>query len=84
MKAGRTGIFESHPNSQTVRFAGKYICLSALARATGVTTSYLSLLFSGKRNPSLTTLRSLATALEMSLDDFSNALDSRSSESKVA
>ena len=73
-RAGQTGITELHPNSQSYVFQGRYINLSALAQAAGVTPSAISKVFSGRNTPSLHTARILSIELDMSLDDFVAAL----------
>ncbi len=76
-KAGKTGVFEQSPNTQTVKFAGKHINLSAIARAQNLNVSYLSRIFRGERRPSLTYCTAIAAMLGMTLDDFVQGLDER-------
>jgi transcriptional regulator with XRE-family HTH domain len=76
-KAGKTGIFEKAPNAQTVKFAGKFINLSAIARAQGLDVSYLSRIFRGERAPSLKHCTKIAAVLGMTLDDFVQGLEER-------
>lgn len=78
--AGKTGIWEDNPNTQTIRFAGRWLNLSAVARAQGFHPSYLSYIFSGKRQPAFNTLKKLTAALGMTLDDFTQALHERIKE----
>lgn len=42
---------------------------SALAKELHISRSHLSLIFNGKRNPTMDLLRKLSTALHMSLDE---------------
>lgn len=77
-KAGFSGPIEKFPNPRTIEFNGKYVNLSALARELDVTPSMLSLVFSGKRNPSLKVALGLASLLRMKMDDLVKALSLRS------
>lgn len=77
MKAGKTGVFEQHPNPQTIPFAGKHINLSAIARAQGIDRTYLSRIFAGKRTPSLPHCKKISAVLGMSIDQFLEALEDR-------
>lgn len=79
-KAGHSGIFESEPNTQTVQFAGKYINLSAIARAQNIHFSYLSRIFAGKRMPSLTVAMKLSAVLSIPLQDFVEMLHDKGRE----
>lgn len=76
-KAGKSGIVEKSPNTQTIRFAGQFINLSAIARAQGLDVSYLSRIFRGQRTPSLKHCMKIAAILGMSLDDFVAGLEQR-------
>ena len=76
-KAGKTGIFEKAPNAQTVKFAGKFINLSAIARSQNLDVSYLSRIFRGERTPSLKHCIKMAAVLGMDLDSFVQALNIR-------
>lgn len=79
-KAGSSGVFEKSPNAQTVRFGGKFINLSAIARAQGLDVSYLSRIFAGTRTPTLPYCIKIAAMLGMSLDDFVEGLRIRAKE----
>lgn len=46
------------------------VCLSELGRATGITVSYASRIFSGERRPSLPVASKIAKYLGMSIDKF--------------
>lgn len=72
------------PTGQSVLFAGQYINLHQLAADTGYDRSYLSRVFSGKRQPSLKAAALLASALAMSMDGFVSALESLLPDSQVA
>lgn len=76
-KAGKTGVFEKAPNTQTIKFAGKYINLSAIARSQSLDVSYLSRIFRGERMPALKYCIKIAAMLGMTLDDFVQALEER-------
>jgi len=77
MKAGKTGVFEQHPNPQTVPFGGKHVNLSAIARAQNIDRTYLSRIFAGKRTPSLPHCKNISAVLGMSIDQFLAALEER-------
>lgn len=68
---------EKHPTRQSVWFAGQPINLQAIADsyAPPLNHSYLSLIFSGQRTPSLGMTKQLARALGMELGAFVAALD---------
>ncbi len=81
-KAGKSGLIENAPNAQTTRFAGKFINLSAIARAQGLDVSYLSRIFRGQRTPSLHYTQKIAAMLGMTMDAFVEALEDRARELK--
>ncbi len=81
-KAGYSGTFELAPNVQTIKFGGKYINLSAIARSQGFDLSYMSRLMSGKRRLTLANSRKIAALLGMTLDDFDDAYQERMKEVK--
>lgn len=64
------------PNTkQAVKFAGRVINLSLVAKETGFHVSYISRIFSGKRYPSLRNAERLAEALGMEWAAFRFHLD---------
>src|SRR5476649_2776366 len=73
-RAGYTGIIEEHPNTQTMRFGGKWLNLSAIAAATGTKQPELSRIFNGQRKPCIETAMKVAAVLQMTLDDFYSAM----------
>ncbi len=81
-KAGGSGVFEKAPNAQTVRFAGKFINLSAIARAQGLDVSYLSRIFAGTRVPTLPYCIKIAAMLGLTLDEYVEAMEVRKRELK--
>jgi transcriptional regulator with XRE-family HTH domain len=66
---------EHKPTPQSVLFCDKFINLSTIALYTGISTSHLSMLFSGKRQPSLRVAKLIALALDMSLQIFVTQLE---------
>jgi transcriptional regulator with XRE-family HTH domain len=82
-KAGKTGVFEKAPNSQSIRFAGTFINLSAISRTQGIDLSYLSRIFSGNRRPSLNMCQQISTCLGMGLEQFVGHLEVRVAQVKV-
>lgn len=68
---------ERHPTSQTVWFAGQAINLQAIADSFSppLGHSYLSYIFSGKRQPSVSVARKIALALGMQLQAFLEQLE---------
>jgi transcriptional regulator with XRE-family HTH domain len=81
-KAGKSGVIEQSPNAQTIKFAGKHINLSAIARAQGLDVSYLSRIFRGQRVPSLGHALKIAAILGMTVDDLVSGLQDRAEELK--
>ena len=65
-----TGCLATKPTEQSVLFCHEFINLSQLARLTHISVSGLSLVFSGKRQPSVKNARKMAAALETDLGDF--------------
>lgn len=61
---------EHYPTPQSVLLGDTFINLSAIHRVTGIGVSHLSLIFSGRREPSLKTCIKLSKALGMGLDVF--------------
>lgn len=68
-------VVVDNPNSQTVMFAGRFINLSEISRQNHIDVSYLSRIFRGQRTPSLPYIKKISRALDMSIEDFVNALD---------
>jgi transcriptional regulator with XRE-family HTH domain len=65
----------SKPTSYSVLFCERFINLSTIALYTGISISHLSMLFSGKRQPSLKSAKLIAMALRMSLEAFVRRLE---------
>jgi Helix-turn-helix len=63
------------PSSQTVLFVGKFISLTTIHLYTDISMSHLSMIFQGKRHPSLKVARKIALALNMDLSVFVHKLD---------
>jgi transcriptional regulator with XRE-family HTH domain len=79
-KAGKSGVFEKSPNTQTTKFGGKFINISALARSLNMDISYLSRILRGSRVPKLSICKNIAAMMGMTLDEFSEALEVRQNE----
>jgi transcriptional regulator with XRE-family HTH domain len=73
---------ENHPSPQSVLFCDKFINLSTIALYTGISTSHLSMLFSGKRQPSLRVAKLIALALDMSFQIFVTQLEKHTGQMK--
>jgi transcriptional regulator with XRE-family HTH domain len=73
---------ESKPTAQSVLFCDKFINLSTIALYTGISTSHLSMLFSGKRQPSLRVAKLIALALDMTLQRFVSQLEDHTGQLK--
>ena len=52
-----------NPTTQSVLFMDSYINLSVIALLTGLSVSYVSMIFAGKRNPSLRAARLIVGVL---------------------
>lgn len=74
------GCLQLTPKAKTIRFGGKFISLSKVAKEAGIDPSYASYIFSGKREGSISVLRAIAKSLGMSLDDFFDSLDDHRSD----
>lgn len=73
-----TKCLEKNPTTQSVEFCGEFINLSAIARADPtLEQSYLSHIFKGKRVPSMTRTKRIASALGMSLERCAEALEQK-------
>jgi transcriptional regulator with XRE-family HTH domain len=66
---------EHKPTRQSVLFCSTFINLSLIAFMSGLTLSYISMIFAGKRSPSLRSARLIAKALNMGLEEFLKGLD---------
>ena len=66
---------EAKPTSQSVLFRGIFINLSILSLYTHISTSHLSMIFSGNRHPSMKTAQLIAKGLGMDLGSLVNGLD---------
>jgi transcriptional regulator with XRE-family HTH domain len=58
------------PAANSVLFCGEFIHLPSIHLYTGISVSYLSLIFNLKRNPTVDTAEKIATALNMGLEAF--------------
>ncbi|HKN74226.1 MAG TPA: helix-turn-helix transcriptional regulator [Candidatus Acidoferrum sp.] len=65
---------DSKPTSQSVLFCNKFINLSCMALQSEISVSHLSMIFAGKRHPSLETARKVAAALGMGREEFLKGL----------
>jgi transcriptional regulator with XRE-family HTH domain len=65
---------DSRPTTQSVLFCGKFISLTALAFSSCISISHLSLIFAGKRQPSLATAEKIAQAIGVDWCEFLKAL----------
>jgi hypothetical protein len=63
-----------HPNPKSVLFCDEFISLTEIAQDTGLTVSFLSMLFARKRLPSVPTATKIACALGMELGEFFKGL----------
>lgn len=79
-------FIQQTPHPGSVKFAGVYLNLRVLARhlSYNPTHSHLSRIFSSDRDPSLRVLRKLAEALNMTPDQFLEAIQARKNRTKVA
>lgn len=73
-KAGHSGIFEAAPNSQSIQFGGQFINGSALARQMGLSVSAISKKLAGKRPITMVEANRMATLLDMTIEEFNDAL----------
>lgn len=73
---------EKHPTTQSVQLLGRYINLSALSRATGLTPSHLSRVVRGQRTPSVPVLFAMAEALGINMEELAAALRKKKEENK--
>lgn len=76
-------ISEAHPSYRSVKFNGVYVNLAALGRMQGIDSTYLSRIFRGEREPSLSVAKRIAAGLGMELQTFLDALDVRIEELKL-
>jgi transcriptional regulator with XRE-family HTH domain len=68
---------EPKPTSQSVLFCNEFINLSHTAALAGMSVSALSMIFAGKRRPSLKTATKIATALRMGREEFLKGIETR-------
>lgn len=71
---------ERHPTTQSIMLGGRYINLSAISRDLEIDQSYLSKIFSGKRDPTIAHLRKLTAALRVTIDELLEAIEERKSD----
>jgi|SRR5271157_2617282 len=76
-----SGCLVLNPNPQSVRFAGRYVNINAIARSQDLSQSYVSKLLSGKRSPSILVAKKVAAALGMGLEDLLDAIEQRTKDS---
>jgi transcriptional regulator with XRE-family HTH domain len=65
---------EHKPTSQTIIFCDEFISLTSIAFMTNISVSSVSMIFSGKREPSLKAAEKIAKALGMGLEEFLKGL----------
>lgn len=66
---------EYRPTSQSVLFCDDWINLSVLSLSSHISVSHLSMIFSGKRQPSLKSTKIIAESLGMDLQKFVEGLE---------
>jgi hypothetical protein len=59
-----------NPTTKSILFCGEFINMGCIARESGLSLSYISLLFSGKREPSLRAAGEISKSLGMGLEEF--------------
>lgn len=59
-----------NPSTKSVLFCGEFIHLPSLHLTSGLSVSYLSLIFSRRREPTLFASEKIAKALKMGLEEF--------------
>jgi transcriptional regulator with XRE-family HTH domain len=62
---------------QSVKLAGRYVDLKALAEGEGLDHGYVSRIMSGERTPSIPYLLKIAAGFKMSVDNLLTAIDER-------
>lgn len=70
-------LIDNKPTTQSVKFCGQYINLTAVADASGVTQSHVSRIFAGRRNPSVASATKLAGVMKMTLEDLLQGIKER-------
>jgi hypothetical protein len=66
---------EPKPTSQSLLFCNKFINISCISLHSGISVSHLSMIFAGKRHPSLDTAKKVAAALGMGREEFLKGIE---------
>lgn len=68
------GCIHHNPSTKSILFSGAYINLNDLHLKSGLSLSYLSLIFNHKRTPSIHSAERIAQALQISVGSFIQSL----------
>lgn len=71
------GCVLSEPTRQSVQLGDKHLNLSAIHRATGIDLSYLSHIFAGRKECTVSTYKKIASVVGMGLEELLEAIDVR-------
>lgn len=74
---------QTRPTPTSIKIAGVYINLRELSRYLECDHGHLSRVFNSKRGPSVTMARRIAVTLNMTTDDFLNALITRKNRTRL-
>jgi transcriptional regulator with XRE-family HTH domain len=66
---------EQKPTTQSVIFCGVFISITQIAFMTGLSISLISVIFAGKRKPTLRSAQLIAKGLDMDLEEFLKGLE---------
>ncbi len=77
-------VIEKRAYRNSIHFAGRIVCISAIERACGLSAGTASRIFSGQRSGPVPVLRKVAAVLSMGLDEFLEAIDTRVAAIKKA
>lgn len=63
-------VIEKNPTASTVMFGGNFISLTRISKRSGIDLGYVSMIFSGKRSPSLDMSHRIASAMGIPVGKF--------------
>lgn len=78
--SGPRAYLVERPNSQSIKFGGRFINLNEMAAEEGFSHGYLSRIIAGDRTPRVDYAKKVAKALGMGLEDFLQCCQDRKQE----
>jgi transcriptional regulator with XRE-family HTH domain len=71
---------EPNPNARSCYFGQRWVNISEVGRKSGLSRSYISHVFAGRKNPTLHSMAAIAKALDITTSEFLQMLENHHKE----